>query len=783
MANDLYGTFGSVKDVNLPEGPAGSPMGVRANANAFGAQVGEATERAGDVTQNLAIKYQGMVNEQEATKAEAEYMAGVGSIMGKYKTLSGTAAFNASPQVSQELNALRLGIGSKLQGGAAHAFDSMAAHHEANYLYDINSFAQQQLAAGQMDAGLTQIKIGRDSSGVPFIARNDQLFGQQLGTIKSGAEMTLGSDFGPGTGLIEHPETGSVVFDENTPEGKLKKAEFDNLVDYNVGMAWQNRINAIANENPVEAMDLFTRSKDAMPKAAAANIEASLTPKVETYHANNATSLVFSDAQRDYQKVFTNPPSTSYSERLQQIEGTGQNPYASSSGKYQFTNGTWIDTVRKYAPQYASFSDQQILEMKKSDNAFKDEMFGKFTDANAQSLSAVLGRQPTDGELYLAHQQNVNGAISLLKNPEMNAIQALQTIGVSPQTARDSIVNNGGTADMTAGQFASKWIDKFNGQTSTQPVSKKPYATNADGSPMTDVDYYKTHPEQMMAMADSYAEQTMPGNLQFKERVREQVSNQMKASINQQQIMYDQDKEYVIKGIMGKLSGNRPPTTFQEMEALPGMKEVLDRVSVHSPEDYLGINNKINAVALTRSDTNSANAYEVIQRTLLPYGSPGSIESEATLARLLGSTKGNGINFKDYNEARQSLNTSDSWKTFVKSSMDTIANANGNVDGKGKERALQFYNTVTKIREGRMKNGVTEEELLAESSAELDNLNKFVTMYQPSRAQQVANKAKVLRAEPQNDVPLVTSMTDQAFINLPSGSSFKTPDGKIRVKK
>lgn len=73
---------------------------------------------------------------------------------------------------------------------------------------------------------------------------------------------------------------------------------------------------------------------------------------------------------------------------------------------------------------------------------------------NAERLRPVLGRDPTPGELYLAHQQGGGGAASLLANPDARAVDIVGS---------DAVRLNGGSDDMTAGQFASRWTAKLDG--------------------------------------------------------------------------------------------------------------------------------------------------------------------------------------------------------------------------------------------------------------------------------------------------------------------------------
>lgn len=68
-------------------------------------------------------------------------------------------------------------------------------------------------------------------------------------------------------------------------------------------------------------------------------------------------------------------------------------------------------------------------------------------------LKTALGRDPTPQELYLGWQQGAAGATKLLTNPD-----ALAKTLVKP----NAILANGGDFNMTGGQFASLWQNKYN---------------------------------------------------------------------------------------------------------------------------------------------------------------------------------------------------------------------------------------------------------------------------------------------------------------------------------
>lgn len=83
------------------------------------------------------------------------------------------------------------------------------------------------------------------------------------------------------------------------------------------------------------------------------------------------------------------------------------------------------------------------------------EAVQRLTDDNRKTLKKNLGRNPTEAELYLAHQQGATGASKLLKNPNKKAVNVL---------GKKAVTQNGGDPDMTAQEFADKWLTKFNSE-------------------------------------------------------------------------------------------------------------------------------------------------------------------------------------------------------------------------------------------------------------------------------------------------------------------------------
>lgn len=132
-----------------------------------------------------------------------------------------------------------------------------------------------------------------------------------------------------------------------------------------------------------------------------------------------------------------------YFKKLAQVE-SGGNPNAVSPtgarGIYQFIPSTW----RQYAGAGADINDPQA----------QNAAVQRLTADNRTALTKALGREPTAGELYLAHQQGAGGAIKLLSNPGATPAE----LGL----ARNVAVN-GGNPNAPAAQFVQKWTSKFDG--------------------------------------------------------------------------------------------------------------------------------------------------------------------------------------------------------------------------------------------------------------------------------------------------------------------------------
>jgi hypothetical protein len=150
-----------------------------------------------------------------------------------------------------------------------------------------------------------------------------------------------------------------------------------------------------------------------------------------------------------------------YLERTAFIESKGnpnaKNPKSSAGGLFQFIDGT--------AKQYGV--KDRFDPVQATDGAVD------LAVDNKRKLTAALGREPTGAELYLAHQQGGTGASRLLSNPTAKAVDIV---------GAEAVRLNGGNADMTAGEFANLWLDKYNNTRTIPPTVGRPSDANAVAS-------------------------------------------------------------------------------------------------------------------------------------------------------------------------------------------------------------------------------------------------------------------------------------------------------------
>lgn len=113
-----------------------------------------------------------------------------------------------------------------------------------------------------------------------------------------------------------------------------------------------------------------------------------------------------------------------YASRLMQVEGDGQNPRSSAFGVGQFTEGTWLDTVRRHAPEtFEGRTEQEVLALRKVPE-FATKMLSGLRADNAKVLEKG-GVQVNPQSEYLAHFLGAGDALRVLKASPDTPVEAV----------------------------------------------------------------------------------------------------------------------------------------------------------------------------------------------------------------------------------------------------------------------------------------------------------------------------------------------------------------------
>lgn len=753
-APDEYGSAGSV-----PYAPNVAPTGlgtpnrnISANGADFGAQVGAGMEKVGEAAQQLTDQYGKMVNETLMTKADVDFTTKLGQLKGDYISKSGLAAFNAFPQYQKDVAQAFQDTRANLPGGAQHGFDMLGAKTMGNHIADGSTYAASQLKEANRASGSDLTNVNIQAALDPSVAADPERVQWHQDSAIYGLQTQLDDNH---PGLKTDPETGEVGFDESTPEGKGLKAQYEANKSDIITRIQTSRFDTLAKSDPLGAFDAYKNVRDELPKQTQITLDAKFEPIVFNAHKDNAVGHTVAQSQEDYANKLYNPDiSKTPLDVVQKNEGGMSDDGLSAFG---------IDK-NAHPKEFAEISS--LPESDRSAYArkfFKEEYYDKkgIADlpANVQSivLDGVVNHTNDFGDKLIRDAKNGASPQELIDERRAEYQRVAQIPGKE--------------------QYLQGWNNRLdnlqNGNALTGEKTKS-YATNPDGSMLTQADYYRTHSDDVLAKGDSYADQVMPGDLAFKRAVRETLNNHMSKVQSNQDGQYMLDNKNVMRGITGEFTKGTPSQTEQELRAIPGMNDLLNKVSAQDPRFAETIPTLISKASRRNDVTNSPNSYETITRVLQPQDDlhPNHIKNQSQLDTLLGKNDGTGINMKDYNDAKVATDFQPETKEPILKKMQDIASANGNVDGKGQQRAVQWYNQAVAA--------IKKNDSLGDKKE--TDLNKILPPVQmPSRMGQLSDLA--LAKVKEKAALTFVSPDDPEFAKLPSGAPFKDANGNMWTKK
>ncbi|WP_082925414.1 transglycosylase SLT domain-containing protein [Erythrobacter neustonensis] len=131
---------------------------------------------------------------------------------------------------------------------------------------------------------------------------------------------------------------------------------------------------------------------------------------------------------------------------------------SSATGLYQFIESTWLGTVKRHGARFGLGAVADQIAMSESGNAWVSDpaqreailalrndpqvaalMAAGLAEDNRAHLMPILGRQPSHGELYLAHFLGAGGAGRFLSELQANPSQSAPALFARPAAANRGI--------------------------------------------------------------------------------------------------------------------------------------------------------------------------------------------------------------------------------------------------------------------------------------------------------------------------------------------------------
>lgn len=160
---------------------------------------------------------------------------------------------------------------------------------------------------------------------------------------------------------------------------------------------------------------------------------------------------------------------------------------SSAAGLYQFTGGTWLQTLDRHGEQHGLDWASSAIDGGKVDPQMRAQIMAMRFDPNASALMAaelandnktaltsVLGREPDSAELYMAHFLGADGAAKFLSALQSDPAQSAAAI--LPKAAA---ANRGIFYDASGPRSVSGVMDLMRGKVSSAMNGAGPMPTTS----------------------------------------------------------------------------------------------------------------------------------------------------------------------------------------------------------------------------------------------------------------------------------------------------------------
>lgn len=426
-----------VPTVEAPQqSQSGGPLGITAPAEAFGAadigeglgKIGGALQAGSDMLEKHAEQFQAINNKAAADQAFVTHLNAVNQFAADYQANNrGMAAVENLPAAMATIAKQRQDIGNTLQSPMARAmFDADSRRATANITGELTRFASAQ----RKEYVLGQSKAVQEALTSDSVIHPENFSGNMKQAIEQ--QVAINAQLGLS------PEAGELA------------------VRQLYGNSVSQIVRTMAGKGDVQqAADFLEAHKEGMDGKIYADTLMQIKPALL---ANDAASIGHEAVQDALHGMGSQVgPTVDYLSNVHGREGTGQNPHSTANGIGQFTQGTWLDTL-KHDPQFkddiAGKTDAQILELR-HDPGVANRAILSYAQSNATEL-ASKGLPVNAATVGLAHGYGPGGAESILHAVSANPNTKIDDV-VGAQVAKNNNVS-GQTVSQVFGAFQSRFL-------------------------------------------------------------------------------------------------------------------------------------------------------------------------------------------------------------------------------------------------------------------------------------------------------------------------------------
>lgn len=289
--------YNPTQEVAPEVGSPSNSLRVQANPQAFGSQVGQATQNLGKTEEDLAnplinyaLKRQGQINEAAAVNGETQANDAWGQITRKFKANKGFAADAALPEAEEQARQVRQKIRETMPNdAAAKAFDMMVARSEGFVIRDMYNHSDTERNQGHAAVLTANRKMWQERSGRPEIAfpgvdGNEDAWNENKANMISSASHELNNMiYGSDAGITKtDPDSGQPIFSDDQ-HGKDQKTIYDNYINQITGDAWKQRFDTILHDpdqgSATIAHNLYEQHRSEIPGNVIGDIAKMIAPQ------------------------------------------------------------------------------------------------------------------------------------------------------------------------------------------------------------------------------------------------------------------------------------------------------------------------------------------------------------------------------------------------------------------------------------------------------------------------------------------------------------------------